>query len=133
MAVIADAIAFFHLLLVLFIVIGEFAVIIGRFFSWGWIRSFTFRITHLALIVYVALEATIGGICPLTVWEYNLRQIAGQETNTDVTFVGRLIHSVLFWDFPPLFFTWLYIGFGILVLLTFIFIPPRKPKCIKHN
>ncbi len=125
MALLADLLAFFHLLIVLFAVFGEAAIIIGGFLNWKWIRKLIFRLTHLGLIIYVALEASLGILCPLTLWEHALRRAAGQKTDTDITFIGKLIRSLLFWDFPSELFTWLYIGFGAVVATSFILVPPR--------
>jgi hypothetical protein len=80
-------------------------------------------------VVYVSLEATVGLVCPLTELEYRLRQAAGQGVEEDISFVGRLIRELLFYEFPGWFFTLLYIGFGILVIGTLILLPPRRhPK-----
>ena len=85
----------------------------------------TFRTLHLALVLYVAGEAILGITCPLTEWEYNLRLAAGQPEQK-ISFVGRLIQSIIFYDFRPWVFTAMYVGFGLLILLTFIFIRPRR-------
>jgi hypothetical protein len=66
---IADLILVVHFLFIVF-VIGGFALIcIGAALRWRWIRDIRFRIAHLAAIVFVALEALAGVMCPLTVWE----------------------------------------------------------------
>ena len=63
-------------------------------------------------------------------WEYGLRELAGQQAGTE-TFVGRLIHF-LFLDgenpWPEWVYEALHIGFGVLVLATFLLIPPRWRK-----
>ena len=61
----ADTILVVHFAFVLF-VIGGFALILaGAIGGWGWIRNPTFRYTHLAAIVFVAIEAIVGVACPL--------------------------------------------------------------------
>jgi uncharacterized protein DUF2784 len=77
-------------------------------------------------VLFVAFEALIGMWCPLTLWEYRLRRLAGQLGEGDVSFVGRLIRDLLFYELPVGFFLFLYLGFGLLVLLSFILIPPEK-------
>ena len=125
-ALIADVVVALHFGYLLFTIGGELLILIGAFVRWKWIRVFWFRILHLAAVAVVAVEAMIGFLCPLTQLEYQLRLIAGQQVETDISFVGRLIRSVLFYDFPGCFFTLLYIGFGAVVLLTFVCIPPRR-------
>ncbi len=120
----ADLLAAFHLALVAFVVLGEAAILAGGWRKWAWVRNRGFRVAHLAVIVVVALEAVFGVLCPLTRWEYDLRVAAG-EGGRPGTFVGRLIHGVLYYDFPPWVFTVLYIGFAALVLATLWLVPPR--------
>jgi hypothetical protein len=126
-AIAADIVVFFHFLYVLFAVGGEFVIVIGGFFHWRWVANRIFRFIHLAAVLFVSLEAIIGTSCPLTELEYLLRDKAGQMGDRDITFVGRLIRSIIFYDLPPIFFTLLYVGFGALVLLTFFLVPPKKP------
>jgi len=122
----ADLIVFIHFLYVLFTVLGEAAILLGGLFKWKWIRNLPFRIVHLAASFFVAFEVLIGMICPLTAIEYTLRGEAGQYVNSQISFIGRLIRKIIFYNFPPIFFTLLYVGFGSLVILSFIFIPPHK-------
>jgi hypothetical protein len=99
-------------------------ILVGAALQWSWIRNFWLRVIHLGAIGIVALEALIGMACPLTVWEDWFRRHAGQ-TVTEGSFVGRCLHNVIFLDCPPWFFTVLHVGFALLVLATFIVIPPR--------
>ena len=124
----ADLVVGIHGAYVAFVVLGEFAILIGAAFRCRWARNRWFRGLHLIAITVVALEAFAHFPCPLTTWEYDLRALAGQET-TGETFVGRLVHW-LFMDgtegrFEEWVYEYLHIGFAVLVLLTFLFIPPR--------
>lgn len=127
-ALLADLIVVFHLFYVAFAVGGEAAIITGWFFRQTWIRNPVFRVAHLLSVVFVAIEASFGIFCPLTVWEYQLRQLAGQRVDRDISFIARLVRMAIFYDLPPWVFTIIYISFGVLVILTFIFIPPRFLK-----
>jgi hypothetical protein len=128
-AFLADVILVVHSAIVAFCVGGELAILAGAVFKWKWIRNLPFRIAHLAMVLYVALEAILGISCPLTVWEYDLRAAAGQADLQNLSFVAQIIRKIIFYDFPPWVFTALYTGFGLLILLTFIFIRPgRKPR-----
>ncbi len=123
----ADVILVIHSGIVAFCVGGELAILAGAAFGWKWIRNLPFRITHLCMVLYVAGEAILGITCPLTEWEYDLRLLAGQPYE-NMSFVARIIRKLIFYDFPPWVFTALYVGFGLIILLTFILIRPRRKK-----
>ncbi|MDC7239707.1 MAG: DUF2784 domain-containing protein [Spirochaetales bacterium] len=125
-SLLADLIVVIHFLYVLFTVLGEGLILWGGFLKWQWIRNRTFRILHLAAVLLVALEALAGVLCPLTVWEYRLRGMAGQGAEQEVSFVARLIRRIIFYDFPEIFFIFLYTGFGILVIVTALLFPWKK-------
>jgi len=124
----ADLLVLFHFFYVTFAVGGEFFILAGAFLKLGVIRNFAFRIAHLVAVVFVALESLVDVLCPLTEWEYNLRELAGQRVEREISFVGRLLRRIIFYDFPSWAFTLMYVGFGALVILTFILIPPRRKK-----
>src|SRR5262245_57739595 len=129
-AVLADALTAGHFAYVAFVVVGELAILLGAAFRCRWARNPWFRGLHLLAIAYVAAEAIFHVPCPLTVWEGELRTLAGQQASTD-TFVGRTVHF-FFMDggdrWPEWVYEYLHIGFGVLVLLTFVLIPPRWRK-----
>ena len=124
-AYLADLVALVHCAFVAFVVGGELAVLAGAALGWSWVRNLTFRIAHLAAIVLVALEAVFGVICPLTRWEFLLREIGGERAQMG-TFVGALLHKVLYYDFPAWVFPAAYAGFALVVSATFILVPPRR-------
>lgn len=127
-SLLADLIVAVHFLYVMFAVGGQVIIMVGWVCRWQFIKQSTFRISHLIAVAFVALEAVMGIICPLTEWEYNLRQVAGQSVNRDLSFIARLVHTIIFYDFPPWIFTFIHVSFGVLVILTFIFIPPKFHK-----
>ncbi len=124
----ADIVVFIHFIYVLFTVAGEMVILAGGIFHWKWVRNFVFRVVHLIASFFVAFEVLIGMICPLTEVEYLLRQSAGQNVDTKISFVGRIIRKIIFYDFPPVFFTILYVSFAVLVILSFFLIPPKRKK-----
>lgn len=130
MKLLADVILVIHFTYVMFTILGVLSIIIGGIFKWNWIKNLKFRIIHLISVVLVAVEALLGATCPLTSWEYELRIKAGQFVESDITFVGRILRKIIFYDFPPIFFLILYISFALLVILLFIIIPPKRP--LKH-
>jgi hypothetical protein len=111
---------------VAFVVGGELAVLIGICCKWDWVRNFWFRSAHLLAIGYVAFEAAAGYGCPLTIWENQLRELAGQAVS-EASFIGRLFHNLIFIQVPEVYLSYLHISFGLLVLVTFCLAPPRLP------
>ncbi len=120
----ADLLVALHVAYVGFVVLGQAAIMIGAVLKWGWIRNPWFRLGHLGAIGLVALEAVWGIDCPLTVWESNLRQLAGQEFSGD-SFMARLLHRLIFFQIDPSILDAAHIAFAILVLATLVLIPPR--------
>lgn len=125
MDLLADFILVIHFLYVLFAVLGTLLIIIGGFLKWVWIRNLKLRVVHLISVIIVAIEAIIGVTCPLTEWEYKLRISADQLIEDDITFIGRILRKLIFYNFPAHFFTILYIVFALLVVFIFIKFPPK--------
>jgi hypothetical protein len=122
----ADVVVTIHLALVGFIVMGMAAILLGIVLKWRWVRNFWFRTIHLAMIAVVVEKAILSVSCPLTDWENQLREMAG-ETVREGTFIGRMLHGVLFWDVSSGTLTIVYYLFGLAVLVVFFFAPPRWP------
>ena len=122
-ALLADFILIVHFAFVLFIVGGLALIWIGAACGWRWVRSFRFRIAHLAAIVFVAAESLVGIWCPLTIWEDALR-----GAHTEKSFVARWIHRILFYDFPEWVFTTAYVGFALAVVASWWWIRPQPTR-----
>jgi hypothetical protein len=120
----ADLLVVVHAAYASFIVFGLVAVLVGAVLRWEWVRNRWFRCIHLLMIAVVALEGIIKMECPLTVWERVLRGWAGQEVS-EATFMGRVVHNLLFYNFPEWAFTLLYIGVTLVLISTFYFAPVR--------
>lgn len=117
----ADALLVVHFAIVVFIVGGLILTWIGAALGWGWVRNRWFRYTHLAAIVFVALEALIGMTCPLTVWEDALRGGASAES-----FIGRWVRRLLYYQAPEWVFTAIYAAWAAATLATLKLVPPRR-------
>ena len=124
----ADLVVTLHVGYVSYVVVGQLLILLGWMCGWSWVRNFWFRATHLLAMAVVVFEELADIRCPLSVWEEKLRVLASQPV-TGETFMGRLLHSILFYDAPPWVFTVGYLSFGALILLTFIFCMPRRPGC----
>jgi hypothetical protein len=122
-AALADCVVAFHTLYVGFVVVGQLLILIGLACRWRWVRNPWFRVLHLICIGVVALEAMGGVTCPLTNLERHLRVLSGQGANDSL--IGWFFNSILFFNWPREYFTWIHIGFGALVLGTFLLGPPR--------
>jgi Protein of Unknown function (DUF2784) len=120
----ADGVVAVHAAYVAFVVIGFGAILLGSACGWRWVRNPWFRIAHLIAIGLVCVEALTGVACPLTTLENRLRALGGERTYAGA-FIGKLLDRLIFYDFPPWVFTLAYLGFGALVLITFIIAPPR--------
>jgi hypothetical protein len=125
----ADLVVVFHFCYVAFTIGGQLVILLGGAFRWGWVRNLPFRVAHVAAVVLVAGEALAGARCPLTVWEYRLRVLAGQGAEEQISFVARLVRSVIFYDLPAWVFLAAYVGFALLVAGTFVLVRPRpRPR-----
>lgn len=123
-ALLADLIVAVHLGIVLFVLLGLVAVVVGGLAGWSWVRNPWFRWIHLAVIAFVAIQGALGRICPLTTWEVELRRAAEQEVQ-EGTFVGRLMRDLLYVDVPQTTLNFVYIAFAGLVVLSFWLVRPR--------
>jgi uncharacterized protein DUF2784 len=123
-SILADLVVGLHVAYVSFVVIGQLLILLGIALRWNWIRNPWFRIAHLLAMVIVAFEAVLAIDCPLTVWEGALRRLAGQDIGQG-SFLGRLLHNLIFYDFETWVFTVAYIAFAVLVIATFVLAPPR--------
>ena len=124
----ADAVLAFHVVFVLFVVGGFVLILIGAR-RWGWVRNRTFRIAHLAAIVFVAAEALLGITCPLTYWE-DLLRASGREERS---FVGRWLAWLLYYNLPEWVFAIAYAAFAAAVILAWRAIPPGNGSARPHK
>jgi polyferredoxin len=117
----ADAILVVHAAFVLFVVGGLPAIWVGIALDRPYAFDPWFRGLHLAAIAFVVVEALLGYVCPLTLWEDALR-----GTPTEEGFIRRWIHAWLFWRAPAWVFTSAYAAFGLLVAATWWKWPPGR-------
>jgi hypothetical protein len=124
-ALAADLILVFHAMVVAFVVFGQVLVIVGGLCGWQWIRNLWFRLAHLLTIGVVVAQTWLGQLCPLTLWEQDLRRAAGQAAH-DQSFVGYWLGRVLFFDLPWWVFISVYTAFALLVIWSWWWLPPRR-------
>ncbi len=120
----ADAVLFTHVLFALFAVVGLLLIFAGKVFSWSWVRNPWFRLAHLIGIVIVVLQAWLGMICPLTTWEMELRSRAGEAVYAG-SFIAHWLQELLYYQAPAWVFIACYTAFGLLVILSWVWVRPR--------
>ena len=125
--ILADAILITHALIVLFNVASLPLIWLGRICGWRFVRNFHFRAAHLLLIAYIALQALVGKVCPLTDWENQLRLKAGTGASYGGSFIAHWVQRLLFYDADERVFVVAYVVFFALVLATLFLIKPNPP------
>ena len=131
--ILADAILLAHALIVAFNVFSLPLIWLGHFLHWRFVRNFYFRITHLGLIAYIALQALLGEICPLTNWENALRVRGETDPQYATSFVGHWLQRLIFYEADEKVFTIAYLVFFALVLLTLFVVKPNPPRWPQRN
>ena len=106
-SLLADTILVIHFAFVVFVVLGFVLILLGLLMRWSWVHNRKFRITHLAAIGVVVLQAWFGQLCPLTILENELRRLAGQSVYSE-SFVEHWLHRVLFYQAEPWVFIAMY-------------------------
>lgn len=121
----ADVILLTHVLFVIFVVIGLLLIFAGKLRSWSWVLNPWFRWVHLISICIVVLQSWLSIICPLTIWEMALRERAG-DTIYVGSFISYWLESILYYRAPEWLFVLCYTVFGLLVLVSWFWVRPRK-------
>lgn len=120
----ADVVVLLHVAYVLFVIFGLLLTIVGGATGWLWVRNRWFRGIHLTMIGIVVFETWMGITCPLSIWEWQLREWAG-EASYRGDFIANALDRWLFYDFPEWVFTAGYTAFGLAVAATWVWLPPR--------
>lgn len=124
----ANTVLVVHALLALFIVCGLVAIWMGAAFGWAWIHQRLFRLTHLLAIGLVSALSLLGIACPLTVLEDWLRNGSLETRGFTQGFIQRWVNRLLYYDLPAWVFTFSYVAFALMVLLTWRVIPPDNAR-----
>jgi len=126
--VLADAILLAHALIVAFNVFSLPLIWLGGLLRWRFVRNFYFRAIHVLMIAYIAVQAVLGEICPLTNWENSLRVRAGTDPHYATSFIGHWLQRLVFYEADERVFTIVYVVFFLLVLLTLFLVKPNLPR-----
>lgn len=120
----ADLVLFTHVTFVAFVVVGLILILLGKPLHWRWVRNPWFRLAHLLAISYVVGESWFGVMCPLTRWEMELREHAGQAGYSG-SFIAHWLDSILYYRAPLWVFTLCYTVFGLIVVASWFWVRPR--------
>ena len=116
-----------HVLFVVFVIVMVPLIFLGGACSWQWVRSPVLRWFHLLGIGIVIIQSWLGIVCPLTTLEMWLRRLGGEETYSG-GFIEHWMQRLLYWDLPWWAFVMVYTLFGIVVLSTWLFVPPNRMR-----
>ncbi|MHB8530457.1 MAG: DUF2784 domain-containing protein [Caulobacteraceae bacterium] len=123
--VLAEAVLIAHLAVIAFNVFGLFAIPLGAWQRWRFVRAPGWRLLHLASMAAVALQALAGRACFLTLLEDRLAGATGAGPPLIMSWVNR----VIFWPLPGWVFTALYgLVFTYVVMLLKLVPPAGKPS-----
>jgi len=123
----ADVVLTIHFAVVLFVIGGLAAIVIGNIRGWPFVNGWWFRGAHLAAIAVVVAQAWLGIVCPLTTLENALRVKAG-GTGYETSFIEHWITRLLYYDAPAWVFTAAYTLFGLAVVAAWWRFPPRRSR-----
>ena len=127
----ADAVLILHVAVVVFIVGGLLAIVLGnrRGLHSPWLNALWFRLMHLAAILFVMAESWLQVACPLTTLELWLRVRSGSNVGLDSTLadagcIQYWLGKVLYLTAPWWAFAIAYSLFATLVVISWVKYPP---------
>lgn len=123
----ADAVLVLHVAVVMFVVGGLVMILVGNLHAWRWVNALGFRVAHLATIAVVVVEGWLGAVCPLTTLEMRLRIKAGAPVYAG-SFIEHWLQRILYFEAPAWVFMVVYSLFGVIVLATWWYFPPRTKR-----
>lgn len=119
----ANTVLVVHIAVVLFVVGGFIAIVVGNLTGRTRVNARWFRLLHLGAIAFIVVQTWLGQLCPLTTLESALRERAG-EAGYQGSFIEAWLHRILFYDLPPWVFTLVYTVFGLAVVASWWVFPP---------
>lgn len=126
--IIADTVVVIHFLWILFMIFGFLFTVYAAVFRRAYLNFLVFRMVHLFGIFYVGLLVVLNRYCPLTLFEYKLRQSSCDAGNYSGSFIVDWIEKLVFPDVNPLLLRILTILIAAFTLILFILFPPRLKK-----
>ncbi len=127
----ANAVLVVHVCIAVFVIAGWLLIVVGNVARWRWVNNLWLRLAHVVAIAAVVAEAWFGMTCPLTVLEMSLRARAGVATYGG-GFIEHWLSRLLYYEAPSWVFVLAYSLFGLLVVGTWWYFPP-KPRGRAHE
>lgn len=118
----ALAILILHLAVIAFNVAGCVLIPVGAWRRWHWVRNFWFRIAHLACLAAVAVQALLGRVCFLTLWQSDLSGAA-----TTQPLIAGWIERMIYWPLPLWVFEVAYVVVFAYVIALWAVVRPVVP------
>jgi hypothetical protein len=113
-----------HFAVVAFNVAMPPAIVMGAWQGWQWVRARPLRLLHLGSMLVVALQAVLGDLCFLTVWESDLRTVAGQS-GYEQSFIEAWLEAALYVDAPLEALVAIYLAWAALSIGLWWWVPPK--------
>jgi hypothetical protein len=120
----AGTVLYVHFAVILFNIFWLVAVPLGSWRGWVFVRNFGWRAAHLISLAVVALQAAVGSLCFLTIWQNDLLIAAGGPTEK-ISMIERLVMRAVFWPLPMWSFIVLYVAALIYAVVLWRVVPPR--------
>ena len=117
----AAAVLAAHLAIILFNLFGLVAVPIGAVCGWHFVHIRWWRLLHVASLAVVAVQATLGRACILTLWQARLEGSA-----TAAPLLMRWVEGLVYWRLPLWVFAALYVVVFGYALALLRLVPPRR-------
>ena len=130
--ILADVVLSLHVAIVVFVVGGLVFIIAGNLRAWHGANVLWFRAAHLTAIAVIVAEAWFGAVCPLTALEMWLRSNARATTYTG-NFIQYWLQRILYYEAPSWVFALGYSLFGLVVLATWWYFPPKLGRRVHES
>lgn len=128
----ADIVLIVHFCVAAFNVFSLPVIWIGRLLGRRFVHNPWFRLTHLGLMAFVLEETLMGRLCPLTIWEADLRRAAGAGGPGDgESFIAYWVGRILFSEYDETTYMVAYGLFFSAIVVTLIIVPIRFRRASK--
>ncbi len=122
----ASAVLYVHFAVVVFNVFWIVAIPLGAWRRWNFIRSFWWRGAHVFVLAVVALQALVGALCFLTLWQSFLLRAAGSPAD-EPSLIETVVTRLIFWPLPLWAFVAIYVAaFGYTLAMWWLVPPYRR-------
>lgn len=111
-----------HLIIIGFNLFGLVAIPLGAWRGWRFVHGPRWRLLHIASLGVTALQALLGRICFLTLWQ----GVASEERGAATPLIMHWVNSLIYWPLPLWVFTLIYVLAFAYVLALLWLVPLRR-------